>query len=120
MLELGQTSLNLRENDESEGEVMMTLFEKKRIHIHLDPNRPPMTSAEVATLSQTIGGLKRSKTTLANAWHTLSRYEDRAEKKSDSGTMINAGLKCLSSAVHWLEQAIDMFESGRNYAKAGK
>ena len=97
---------------------MVNLYEKHRWH--LDPNRPPMTSAEVATLSQTIGGLKRSKTTIANARLTLSRYEDRAEKPSDSGTMINAGLKCLSSAVHWLEQAIDMFESGRNYAKAGK
>ena len=94
------------------------LFEK---HMwHLDPNRPPMTPPEVATLSQTIGGLKRSKTTIANAWQTLSRYEDRSEKKSDSGTMINAGLKCLASAGYWLKEAIGLFESGRNYAKDGK
>ena len=99
---------------------MATVAENLRIHWHSDPNRPPMTPPEVATLSQTIGGLKRSKTTIANARQTLSRYEDRAEKPSDSGTMINAGLKCLSSAVYWLEQAIDVFESGRNYAKEGK
>lgn len=56
----------------------INLFERHRWHI--DPNRPPMTLAEVATLSQTIGGLKRSKTTIANAKVTLSRYEDKAEK----------------------------------------
>lgn len=99
---------------------MMTLFEKKRIHIHLDPNRPPMTPAEVVKLSQTIGGLKRGRNTIANAKQTLSRYEDRAEKPSDSGTLINAGLKCLSTAVYWFDQAIDILESARNYAKEGK
>ena len=97
---------------------MVNLYEKHRWH--LDPNRPPMTSAEVATLSQTIGGLKRSKTTIANARLTLSRYEDRAEKKSDSGVMLNAGLKCLGRTVYWLEQAIDVLESARKYAKDGK
>ncbi len=96
---------------------MVNLYEKHRWH--LDPNRPPMTSAEVATLSQTIGGIKRSKTTIANARLTLSRYEDRAEKKSDSGVMLNAGLKCLESTVYWLEQAIDVLESARKYAKDG-
>ena len=94
------------------------LFERHRWH--LDPNRPPMTPPEVATLSQTIGGLKRSKTTIANAKVTLSRYEDKADKKSNSGVMINAGLKQLSMAVYWLEQAIDALESARNYAKEGK
>ena len=97
---------------------MTPLFERHRWH--LDPNRPPMTPPEVATLSQTIGGLKRSKTTLANARQTLSRYEDKAEKKSDSGTMINAGLKCLATAGYWLEQAIDVLGSARNYAKEDK
>lgn len=97
---------------------MVNLYEKHRWH--LDPNRPPMTPPEVTTLSQTIGGLKRSKTTIANARLTLSRYEDKAEKKSDSGVMLNAGLKSLSVAVHWLEQAIDTLESARNYAKEGK
>ena len=97
---------------------MVNLYEKHRWH--LDPNRPPMTPPEVTTLSQTIGGLKRSKTTIANARLTLSRYEDKAEKKSDSGVMLNAGLKALSVAVHWLEQAIDALESARNYAKEGK
>lgn len=94
------------------------LYEKHRWH--LDPNRPPMTTPEVATLSQTIGGLKRSKTTIENARLTLSRYEDKAEKKSNSGIMVNAGLKSLHMAVYWLEQAIDALESGRNYAKDGK
>lgn len=97
---------------------MVNLYEKHRLH--LDPNRPPMTPPEVATLSQTIGGLKRSKTTLANALRTLSRFDDKAEKMSDSGTMINAGLKCIGSAGYWLEQAIGVLESARNYAKEGK
>lgn len=97
---------------------MVNLYEKHRWH--LDPNRPPMTPPEVTTLSQTIGGLKRSKRTIANAKVTLSRYEDMAEKKSDSGMFLNAGLKSLSTAVYWLEQAIDLLESARNYAKDGK
>ena len=97
---------------------MVNLYEKHRWH--LDPNRPPMTPPEVTTLSQTIGGLKRSKRTIANARLTLSRYEDKAEKKSDSGVMLNAGLKSLPVAVYWLEQAIDALESARNYAKEGK
>ena len=99
---------------------MATVAENLRTHWHSDPNRPPMTPPEVTTLSQTIGGLKRSKTTIANARLTLSRYEDKAEKKSDSGVMLNAGLNSLSVAVHWLEQAIDALESARNYAKEGK
>ena len=97
---------------------MVNLYEKHRWH--LDPNRPPMTPPEVVTLSQTIGGLKRSKNAIANAMHTLSRYEDRAEKKSDSGTMLDAGLKTLSDVVYCLERAIDVLESARNYAKEGK
>lgn len=96
----------------------VNLYERHRWH--LDPNRPPMTPPELTTLSQTIGGLKRSKTTLANALITLSRYEDKAEKKSNSGMMLNAGLKDLGVAVYWLEQAIDVLASARNYAKEGK
>ena len=97
---------------------MVNLYEKHRWH--LDPNRPPMTPAEVVTLSQTVGGIKRSKRTIANARLTLSRYEDRAEKKSDSGTMLNFGLESLSAAVERLEEAISSLESARNYAKEGK
>ena len=96
----------------------INLFERHRWHI--DPNRPPMTPAEVVTLSQTIGGIKRSKRTIQNARLTLSRYEDRAEKKSDSGTMLNFGLESLSAAVEHLEEAISSLESARNYAKEGK
>jgi len=98
----------------------MTLFEKKRIHIHIDPDRPPMTKAEVITLSQTIGGIKRSKKTITNAKATLTRYEDRSDKPSDSGLLLNAGLKSLKTAIYWIEQALDMLESARNYAKKGK
>ena len=97
---------------------MVNLYERHRWH--LDPNRPPMTPSEVANLSRTIGGLKRSKTTLTNAAQTLSRYEDKAEKKSNSGTLLDAGLKDLGSAVYWLEQAIGVLESARNHAKEGK
>lgn len=99
---------------------MATVAENLRIHWHSDPNRPPMTPPEIATLSQTIGGIKRSKRTIANARVILSHYEDRAEKKSDSGVMLNAGLEQLSMAMYWLEQAIDALESARNHAKEGK
>ena len=99
---------------------MSTVAENLRVHWHQDPNRPPMTPSEVVTLSQTIGGIKRSKMTIANARQVLSKYEDRAEKPSDSGMFINAGLKSLSTAAYWLEQAIDLLESGRNYAREGK
>ena len=97
---------------------MVNLYERHRWH--LDPNRPPMTPPEVATLSQTIGGLKRSKKTIANARQTLSRYEDKSEKPSDSGLFINTGLNEMKTAIYWLEQAISMLESGRDYAKKGK
>ena len=97
---------------------MVNLYEKHRWH--LDPNRPPMTPPEVTTLSQTIGGLKRSKNTIANAKVTLSRYEDKADKKSNSGVMLDDVLKSLSRAVYWLGQAIDALESARYYAKEGK
>ena len=99
---------------------MTPLFDRTHYHFHVDQNRPPMTPPEVTTLSQTIGGLKRSKNTLANAMRTLSRYEDKAVKTSDSGTMLNAGLKCLGSALYWLEETIGVLESARNYAKKGK
>lgn len=99
---------------------MATVAENLRIHWHSNPNRPPMTPSEVITLSQTIGGLKRSKRTIANARVILSRYEDRDEKKSDSGVMLNAGLKTLSDGVYCLERAIDVLESARDYAKEGK
>ena len=99
---------------------MTPLFDRTHYHFHVDPNRPPMTKAEVITLSQTIGGIKRSKNTITNAKDTLARYEDRSNKPSDSGLLINAGLKCLGTSIYWIEQAIDLLESARNYAKEGK
>ena len=99
---------------------MQPLFDRTHIHIHLDPNRPPMTKTEVVGLSQSIGGLKRSARTIKNATSFISKFEDRAEKKSDSGLMINSGIKCLQTAMYWLEQAIEVLESARNYAKEGK
>ena len=99
---------------------MTPLFDRTHYHFHVDPNRPPMTKAEVITLSQTIGGIKRSKTTITNAKATLTHYEDRADKPSDSGLFINAGLKSLKTAIYWIEHALDLLESARNYAKEGK
>ena len=99
---------------------MTPLFDRTHIHIHLDPNRPPMTKKEVVELSQSIGGLKRSARTIVNAAASISKLEDRAEKKSDSGTLVNAGLKCLRQATYWLKETIDVLESARNYAKEGK
>ena len=106
----------------SDPRTTVNLFERHKIH--LDPNRPPMTKSEVNELSNTIGSLKRTKTTIENATTTLSKYEDRAAnwggKPSDSGTMINAGIKCLHTAKYWLVQALDVLECARKYAKEGK
>lgn len=99
---------------------MTPLFDRTHIHIHLDPNRPPMTKAEVTTLSQTIGGIKRSKTALTNAKTTLSRYEDKSDSPSDSGLFVNTGLQDLKTAIELIERAIDMLVSARDYAKKGK
>ena len=100
----------------------VNLFERHKIH--LDPNRPPMVKSEVNELSQTIGGIKRSMRTIENATTVISKFEDRAAnwggKPSDSGTMINAGIKCLHSAKYWLVQALDVLECARNYAKEGR
>lgn len=100
----------------------VNLFERHKIH--LDPNRPPMTKSEVNELSNTIGGLKRSMRTIENATTVISKFEDRAAnwggKPSDSGTMINAGIKCLHTAKYWLVQALDVLECARKYAKEGK
>ena len=99
---------------------MTPLFDRTHIHIHLDPNRPPMTKQEVVDLSQSIGGLKRSMRTIENAAAVISKFEDRAEKPSDSGMLVNAGLKCLRHATYWLKVTIDVLESARNCAKEGK
>lgn len=99
---------------------MTPLFDRTHYHVHLDPNRPPMTKSEVVELSQTIGGIKRSTKTIENAAAVISKFEDRAEKPSDSGMLVNAGLKCLHQATYWLKQTIEVLESARNYAKEGK
>lgn len=96
----------------------------ERHKIHLDPNRPPMVKSDVNKLSQTIGGIKRSKRTIENASKVISMFEDCAAnwggKPSDSGTMINAGIKCLHNVTYWLVQALDVLECARNYAKEGR
>lgn len=97
---------------------VVNLYERHKIHI--DPNRPPMTKSEVVELSQMIGGIKRSTRTIKNATIIISKYEDRSDKKSDSGTMINAGIERLGDATFILEQAIDILESAREFAKEGK
>lgn len=99
---------------------MTPLFERRHVHIHLDPNRPPMTKKEVVELSQLIGGIKRSTRTIENATASILKFEDRADKPSDSGMLINAGLKCLYQAKYWLAQSIDVLNSARKYAKEGK
>lgn len=96
----------------------VNLFERHKIH--LDPNRPPMTKSEVVELSQLIGGIKRSMRTIENATTCISKFEDRSDKPSDSGMMVNSGIKCLHTVKYWLVQAIDVLECARNYAKEGK
>ena len=79
-----------------------------------------MTKKEVVELSQAIGGIKRSMRSIENATATISKFEDRAEEKSESGTLVNAGIKCLHETKYWLVQAIGILESARKYAKEGK
>ena len=102
--------------------MIVNLYERHKIHI--DPDRPPMVKSEVNELSQSIGGIKRSMRTIENATAAVSKFEDLAAnwggKPSDSGTMINAGIKCLHNVKYWLVQAIDVLECARNYAKEGK
>ena len=92
----------------------------ERHKIHIDPNRPPMTKSEVVELSQMIGGIKRSMRTIENATAGISKFEDRSDRPSDSGMMVNSGIKCLHTVKYWLVQAIDVLECARNYAKEGK
>lgn len=89
-------------------------------HFQADPNRPPMTMDEAKDLAQKIGALKRGARTIAIAKDGIAKYEDRADKKSDSGLLVNAGIKCLSSALYWLDQAVDVLGSAHKYAKEGK
>ena len=100
----------------------VNLFERHKIH--LDPNRPPMTKSEVVELSQAIGSIKRVMRTIENATTYISKFEDHAEnwgqKPSDSGLLVNSGIKCLHSVKYWLVQAIDVLECARKYAKEGK
>ena len=83
-----------------------------------------MVKSEVNELSQTIGSIKRSMRTIENATTVISKFEDLAAnwggKPSDSGTMINSGIKCLHTAKYWLVQALDVLECARNYAKEGR
>ena len=95
-----------------------SLFERHKIH--LDPNRPPMTKSEVVELSQLIGGIKRSMKTIENATTSISKFEDLSDKPSDSGTMVNSGIKCLHTVKYWLVQAIDLLECARNYGREGR
>ena len=97
---------------------MVNLFEKHRFRIDLD--RPPMTKAEVNTLSNLIGSLKRSLTTVKNADATRAKFEDKSEKPCNSGTLINAAGKCLALAVHWMSEGIEELELARNHAREGK
>ena len=91
-----------------------------RHKIHLDPNRPPMTKSEVVELSQLIGRIKRSMKTIENATTSISKFEDRSDKPSESGLMVNAGITCLHTVKYWLVQTIDVLECARNYAREGK
>ena len=97
---------------------MTNLYEKHRFRIDLD--RPPMTKAELNALSNLIGSLKRSLTTVKNADAMRAKLEDKSEKPSNSGVLINAAGKCLALAVHWMCEGIEDLELARNHAREGK
>ena len=99
---------------------MTPLFERTRIHIHLDPNRPPITKAECLSISSAMGAIRRATNTIKMQSAVLAKYEDRSDKPSDSGVLINASLKCLVSAAYWLDEGIPMLDRALVYAKEGK
>lgn len=79
-----------------------------------------MTKAEINTLSNQIGALKRSLTTVKNADATRAEFEDKSEKPCYSGLLINAAGKCLALAVYWMSEGIEVLELARNHAREGK
>ena len=97
---------------------VVNLFERHKIHI--DPNRPPMTKSECVTLSQMIGGLKRSARTIGNAQAVLKKFEDRSDKPSDSGLFINACLKDLAQVRYFMDRTIEILGDALRHAKEGK
>lgn len=99
---------------------MTPLFDRTHHHVHLDPNRPPITKAECLNISSAKGALLRALNTVKRNSAVLAKCEDRSDKPSDSGMLINASLKCFGSALYWLDQGVGMLNSALTYAKEGK
>lgn len=99
---------------------MTPLFDRTHHHVHLDPNRPPITSTECASISEAKGALKRALNTVRRQMTVLWRYADRADKPSNSGMLINASLKCFATAEHWMDEGINEVESALRYAKEAR
>lgn len=99
---------------------MTPLFERRHIHIHLDPNRPPLTKAECLNIANAKGALYRALNTLKRQSEVLAKYKDCSDKPSNSGILIGASLKCFCFAEHWLEEGVGELESALTYAKEGK
>ena len=96
----------------------INLYEKHRWH--LDPNRPPITSTERASISDAKGALKRALNTVRRQMAVLAKYADHSDKPSNSGMLINASLKCFAAAAQWLNDGVDEVESALKYAKEEK
>lgn len=99
---------------------MTPLFDRTHHHVHLDPNRPPITKAECLNISSAKGALLRALNTIKRQYAVLAKYEDRSDKPSDSGLLINASLKCLGSSAYWLDEGVGVLESALKHAKEGK
>ena len=99
---------------------MTPLFDRTHYHVHLDPNRPPLTKAECLNLSDAKGAIIRALNTLKRQSTVLAKYKDKSDKPSDSGMLIDASLKCFASAAYWLDQGVDVLGSALKYAKEGK
>ena len=91
-----------------------------QIRIHLDPNRPPITKAECLNISDAKGALRRALNTVKRQSAVLAKYEDRSDKPSSSGMLINASIKCFASAAYWLDQGVGVLESALKHAKEGE
>lgn len=99
---------------------MTPLFDRTHHHVHLDPNRPPITKSECIDISCAKGTLLRALNTVKRQSAVLAKYEDRSDKSGNSGLLINASLKCFASAAYWLDQGVGVLESALKYAKEGK
>ena len=67
-----------------------------------------MTHEDSVALSQLVGGIKRARRTVFNNGGQIHGIAKR-NAGTTAESLCEGGVKCLLSAVYWLDQAIDVF-----------